>query len=161
MKASLEIRFFYSRVSYLLMLSGSKCYAHEMSIEKNLLYRDILLHFVYEVRSQGLKGILFLLFSLLGNMFYGRFGIILSLFIFLFMFIRALSFKRFFREIVITGTIIIMFYISLKFINNPVLDAWKLWLSRYTPSRKSLMKQPPGSISSRELCGMAVFLPLS
>lgn len=83
---------------------------------------------LYLIYKQYKVGILFLLFSLLGNMFYGRFGIILSLFIFLFMFIRTLSFKRFFREIVITGTIIITFYVSLEFINNPVLDAWKLWL---------------------------------
>lgn len=83
---------------------------------------------LYLIEKQHKVGILFLLFSLLGNMFYGRFGIILSSFILLFMFVRALSLKHFFRGILVIGVLILMFYVCLEIINNPVLDAWKLWL---------------------------------
>lgn len=83
---------------------------------------------LYLIEKQNRIGILLLLFSLLGNMFYGRFGIILSFFILLFMFVRVLSIKHFFRGILVAGFIILMFYVCLEIINNPVLDAWKLWL---------------------------------
>lgn len=83
---------------------------------------------LYLIEKQSKVGVLLLLLSLLGNMFYGRFGIILSFFILLFTFVRVLSIKHFLRGILVTGLVIFMFYVCLELINNPLLDAWKLWL---------------------------------
>jgi len=69
-----------------------------------------------------------LLVSLLGNLFYGRIGVILSLVAIAVLMIKTLQFSTIAWQV---GGIVIAFsfvYVFLGFFDNPMFDAWKLWL---------------------------------
>ncbi|WP_028130329.1 hypothetical protein [Selenomonas sp. AE3005] len=69
-----------------------------------------------------------LLVSLLGNLFYGRIGIILSLVAIVVLMMKTLKFNTIAWQV---GGIVIAFfflYVVLGFFDNPMFDAWKLWL---------------------------------
>ena len=55
---ALKRRFFNSRLHCLLNLSWCKCYEDELLLEKNLFYKDILIHLFYAVSAHGIKGVL-------------------------------------------------------------------------------------------------------
>lgn len=55
---ALKRRFFNSRLHCLLILSWCKCYEDELLLEKNLFYKDILLHLFYAASIHGIKGVL-------------------------------------------------------------------------------------------------------
>lgn len=79
--------------------------------------------------SKGYKiGILFLLSSLLGNLFYGRFGVILSCFAIVFFALRTISIKKIGVYLISVLAMCIIFDIFFEMLDNPLLDAWKLWL---------------------------------
>ncbi|UZD42487.1 hypothetical protein [Selenomonas sputigena] len=73
-------------------------------------------------------GLFFLFFSLLGNLFYGRIGILISAVALLFLFIRTLSLRKALKHIfwgsLVLGVISSIFLLS----DDPLLEAWRIWL---------------------------------
>lgn len=62
---ALKARFFNSRINALLALSGFESYADFVEEEKHILYQNMLLHFLYIIRYQRIKGIAKFLLSCL------------------------------------------------------------------------------------------------
>lgn len=95
----------------------------------NTIIASIAVILSYYLLERGRSiGLFFLFFSLLGNLFYGRIGILLSAVALLFLFIRTLSLRKALKHIfwgsLVLGVISSIFLLS----DDPLLEAWKIWL---------------------------------
>jgi len=82
----------------------------------------------YLIKNKYKIGIVFVFFSLLGNMFYGRIGILMSTICLVFMLFSFRSVIDFFRNVIIIVLVVCAFYIMFNFIDDPRLDLWISWL---------------------------------
>lgn len=79
--------------------------------------------------SKGYRlGILFFVSAIVGNLFYGRIGVIMSCVSVVFLLLKNLSIKRTSIYIASIIGLLIAFNMIFDLLDNPLLDAWKLWL---------------------------------
>lgn len=82
----------------------------------------------YLIYRKRFIGFPLMMMSFLGNIFYGRIGIILSLIAIMILMIKTVKLNSIILQISGVCVSLIIFYIVLGMFDNPMFDAWKLWL---------------------------------
>ena len=82
----------------------------------------------YLINRKRYIGFPLMMMSFLGNMFYGRIGIILSLIAIVILMIKTVKFNTIILQFFGVVSSLIVFYVIIGMFDNPMFDAWKMWL---------------------------------